>query len=123
MNTQLDQFQNHPYLNIETFRKNGEGVKTPVWFAQDGDTVHVWTQASSGKVKRIRRNGCVRIVPSTMSGEPLGDWIPAQARADDSPEAIQAIKKLMTRKYGLLFRIFEFLNRKSKAVDLKIAVP
>ena len=122
MNPRLNQLQKRQYLNIETFRKNGEGVKTPVWFAQDGDTVHVWTQAASGKVKRIRRNGCVRIVPSTMSGAPLGDWISAQAQADDTPEAIQALKKLMTRKYGLLFRIFDFLNRKSKAVDLKIAV-
>jgi hypothetical protein len=25
------------YLNIETFRKNGQGVKTPVWFVEDGD--------------------------------------------------------------------------------------
>jgi len=122
MNLRLNQFKKRQYLNIETFRQNGEGIKTPVWFAQDGDTVHVWTQASSGKVKRICHNGAVRIMPCTMSGEPLGDWVPAQARADDSPEAVQAVKKLMTRKYGLLFQIFDFLNRKSKAVDLRITV-
>ena len=60
----------------------------------------------------------VDIIYSNISS----NWIPAQAQADDSPEAIQAVKKLMTKKYGLLFRIFDFLNRKYKAVDLKITV-
>lgn len=122
MNHKFASFARQKYLCIETFRKNGQGVKTPVWFAQDGDTLHIWTSADSGKVKRIRRDGSVRIAPSTVSGEPLGDWLPAQAQADDSPEAIQTINKLMTKKYGLAFRIFDFLNRKSKSTDLKIVV-
>ena len=25
--------QGHKYINVETFRKNGQGVRTPVWFA------------------------------------------------------------------------------------------
>ena len=120
MNEKLKSFARRNYLNIESFRKNGNGVKTPVWFAQDGDTLHVWTQAGTGKVKRIHRNSSIRIVPSTMSGEPLGDWICAQAQADESPEAIQTVTKLMTKKYGIVFRIFDFLNRKHKAIDLKI---
>ena len=105
---------------METFRKNGQGIKTPVWFVQDGETLHVWTQAKSGKVKRIIRNSSVRIAPSTVSGEPLGDWIPAQAQTDDSPLALKTLAKLMTKKYGLAFRIFGFLNRKNKTMDLKI---
>lgn len=28
------QFANAKYLNLETFRKRGTGVRTPVWFAQ-----------------------------------------------------------------------------------------
>jgi hypothetical protein len=107
-------------LTIETFRKNGQGVKTPVWFAQDGDTLHVWTSADSGKAKRLRRDGSARIAPSDAGGNPLGKWIPAQAQADDSPEAIQHIISLMTKKYGLSFRIFRFLGRKSQSIDLKI---
>ena len=120
MNNKLASFTGKKYLNIETFRKNGLGVKTPVWFAQDGETLHVWTQAGSGKVRRIIRNGSVRVAPSTVSGEPLGDWIPAQAQTDDSPLAVSTLTKLMTKKYGLAFRIFGFLNRKNKSTDLKI---
>lgn len=53
-------FDNHQYLNIETFRKSGVGVQTPVWFVRKGDALYVWTQANSGKAKRIHNNGRVR---------------------------------------------------------------
>ena len=123
MNETLKQFENQKYLNIETFRKNGQGVKTPVWFAQDGETLHLWTQADSGKAKRIRRDGSVRVAPALMSGELVGEWQPARAQADESREAINHVKKLMTKKYGLMFHIFGFVGRMrggSKYTDIKI---
>jgi PPOX class probable F420-dependent enzyme len=52
--TAFDQLTQQQYINLETFRKNGVGVKTSVWFVQDGDTIYVRTVANSGKVKRIR---------------------------------------------------------------------
>ena len=27
------------YINLETFKKNGQGVKTPVWFAHQGESL------------------------------------------------------------------------------------
>jgi len=107
----LEQFQKQSYLNIETFRKSGQGVKTPVWFAQDGDSLYVWTQADSGKAKRVRNNGAVNIAPCTASGDPLGEWLSARAQADDSPAAIQHVKNQMVKKYGVMFHIFGFLGR------------
>lgn len=107
----LKQFEKQQYLNIETFRKNGEGVKTPVWFARDGETLHVWTQAGTGKAKRIRNNGAVRIAPCTPSGELLGEWQDAHAKTDESPEAIKHVEKLMQKKYGVMFYIFGFIGR------------
>ena len=121
----LEQFQKQSYLNIETFRKSGQGVKTPVWFAQDGDWLYVWTQADSGKAKRIRNNDTVNIVPSTGTGEPLSEWIPARAQADDSPDAIKHVEKLMKKKYGFIFSVFGFLGRLrsgSKYISIKIQV-
>jgi uncharacterized protein len=107
----LEQFQKQSYLNIETFRKSGQGVKTPVWFAQDGNMLYVWTQADSGKAKRIRNNGTVNIAPSTGSGQPLGEWLPAKAQTNEAPEAIKQVEKLMKKKYGIMFHIFGFLGR------------
>ena len=107
----LEQFQKQSYLNIETFRKSGQGVKTPVWFVQDGDSLYVWTQADSGKAKRIRNNGTVNIAPCTASGDLLGEWIPARAQADESASALAHVTKLMKKKYGIMFHIFGFLGR------------
>lgn len=57
------EFRNHKYLSLETFKKNGEGVKTPVWFAEESAAdlagseakLYVYTIGNTGKVKRIRR--------------------------------------------------------------------
>jgi PPOX class probable F420-dependent enzyme len=107
----LTQFEKQQYLNIETLRKSGQAVKTPVWFVQDGETFFVWTQANAGKAKRIRNNGAVRIAPCTSSGEVLGEWLPAHAQTNEAPEAISNLEKLMKKKYGIMFYIFGFLGR------------
>ncbi|MBI5294408.1 MAG: PPOX class F420-dependent oxidoreductase [Chloroflexi bacterium] len=120
----LKQFEKQKYLNIETFRKNGQGVKTPVWFVQEGETLRVWTNAGAGKIKRIRNNGSVRVMPSTVAGEPLGDWVDAQAIAEDAPEAINHVAALMRKKYGLQFLFFNGLGkiRKSKTAVIKLTL-
>jgi len=64
--TDVKQFKDQEFLSIETFRKNGSGVKTTVWFAQEGDMLYVWTIGESGKAKRIRNNARVNIAPSLL---------------------------------------------------------
>ena len=117
-------FENQQFLTIETFRKNGAGVKTPVWFAQDGETLYVWTVASSGKIKRARRNPDVRIAPSKADGTPLGEWVAAKACSDESPAAIDHITKRMRKKYGFSFLMFRWLGklRREKHTSLRIQV-
>ena len=118
----LEQFENQQYINLETFRKNGEGVKTPVWFTQDRDVLYAWTQADSWKAKRIRNNGKVKVVPSKADGEPVGEWVDAHATADDSDAALKFTKSLMRKKYGFAFVAFDLMGklRKSKHTSLKI---
>jgi PPOX class probable F420-dependent enzyme len=120
----LRQFEKQKYLNIETFRKNGQGVKTPVWFVLDENTLHVWTQAESGKARRIRRDGSVRVVPSTAAGDPRGEWVSAQAVVEDSLEVIQYVESLMKKKYGLLFLFFrgQANRNRAKRTTLKISL-
>jgi PPOX class probable F420-dependent enzyme len=105
----LKQFEKQQYLNIETFRKNGKGVKTPVWFAEDGGTLLIWTAADSGKAKRIRRDGKVRVAPSTASGEPIGEWVNAQAIVDEDAATYAA--EQLRKKYGIMFNMFAGLGK------------
>jgi PPOX class probable F420-dependent enzyme len=102
----LDQFHKQKYLNLETFRKNGESMKTPVWFAQDGETIYIQTVANSGKVKRIRNNGQVNVTPCKMDGTPTGTWISASAREVRDAEIAQKVNRLLEKKYGLMKKMF-----------------
>jgi len=81
----LNDLQSVRYIALETFRKNGEGVITPVWQMPDGDNLYVWTYGSSWKVKRIRNNSRVRVCECDSRGTPLSEWRKAQACIIDDP--------------------------------------
>jgi len=104
---QLEAFQNQLYLNLETFRKNGESMKTPVWFVQDGDTLLVSTIAMSGKAKRVRNNAKVNIAPCTVNGSLLGEWCPALAHELDEAGIHEKINHLLEQKYGEMKKKFD----------------
>ena len=65
-------FAGQRYLNLETFKKSGQGVKTPVWFAAEPSVkldsndakLYVYTIGVSGKVKRIRNNARTSLPPT-----------------------------------------------------------
>jgi uncharacterized protein len=122
MKSDLSRFEKQQYLNIETFRKNGQGVKTPVWFVQDGDTLRIWTQADSGKAKRIHADGNVRLVPSTASGEAIGEWTSAHASILDTTDEINKTVSMLRKKYGFSFNFFAYIGRMRKAKYVTIKV-
>jgi PPOX class probable F420-dependent enzyme len=121
----LTTFDRQNYLNLETFRKNGDGVKTPVWFVVDGDALFVKTNADSGKVKRIRNLQQVHIAPCKMDGVLLGDWIEASARLVTDPEIDRKIDRLLGKKYGLMKFLFGLTSalqkQKSTIIEIKAA--
>ena len=57
------------YVLLTTFRKNGDAVGTPVWIVALPDgTGGFTTEATSGKVKRIRNNPNVTLQPCSVRG-------------------------------------------------------
>jgi uncharacterized protein len=113
----LDQFSKKQYLNLETFRKNGDCLKTPVWFVQEGETIYVQTMANCGKVKRIRNNERVNIVPCKMDGTPTGAWVPATAREITEVEISKKVNHLLDKKYGLMKKMFALGAARQKRQD------
>jgi PPOX class probable F420-dependent enzyme len=113
----IDQFARQKYLNLETFRRNGASLKTPVWFVQDGETIFVQTVANSGKVKRIRNNGHVNVVPCKMDGTPTSMWVPANAREIVDAETAKNVDRLLNKKYGLVKKMFAFQAAREKRQD------
>lgn len=98
------QFANEKYLNLETSRKTGVPVRTPLWFAEENGLLYIYSLADAGKVKRIRNNPRVRVAPCDMRGNLKGDWVSGQARILDGAEADHA-NSLLDAKYGLMKRI------------------
>ena len=46
----LAPFVGQKYVSIETFKKNGQGVKTPVWFVLHDNAFYVYTEADDSGV-------------------------------------------------------------------------
>jgi uncharacterized protein len=110
MDNKLASFAHQQFLNVETYRRNGHGVPTPVWFVEDMGTLYVRTGDNSGKVKRIRNNPRVRVMLCDVRGGPLGEWVEGQARFADAAES-NRVNQLLARKYGLQKTIFEIMGK------------
>jgi uncharacterized protein len=110
------------FIALETFKKNGSGVTTPVWVAPDNDTLFVWTERDSWKVKRIRNNSAVRLAESDARGAPKSDWFSAQAQVLDSDADIQRVKKLFKSKYGFQFTLFAIMGKLRGGENKRVAV-
>ena len=100
----------HKYINLETYRKNGEAVATPIWFAADGEKILIVTRSQTGKIKRLQANKSVRFMPCGFKGEPKGEWIKGRA-AFCSPEELRRAVELRNKKYGLQARLVGVLSR------------
>jgi|SRR5262245_53417423 len=101
------------YLNLGTWRRSGEVVDTPLWFARQAGALVVFTQGGSGKVKRLRASPRARVAPCDVRGRLLGEWqaaraqvVPDRARAEAGIDALRA-------RYGWQFRILEAFARLS----------
>ena len=86
------------YLSLTSFKRDGTGVATPVWFVADGERLLVTTDADSFKVKRIRRNPAVSVAPCSASGRLRGDPVPATAEILP-PSELPRVSALSARKY------------------------
>ena len=74
----------------------------------------MWTVGDSGKVKRIRNNGRVRIAASDSRGNPKSDWVEAQARVLDGQADEHTQQQRLAAKYGWQFHMFNLMNRFSR---------
>ena len=118
----LTPFLDEKYLNLETYRKNNQAVRTLFWFVIDNGIIYVATPPAAGKVKRLTRSKNIRIVPSNMKGVPKGEWVDATAYFANESESSQAIK-LRKKKYGIVATLIGLaVYRKGKPVVIGIKI-
>ncbi len=116
----LHSLEGQKYVSVTTYRRSGAEVSTPVWFITKDGLLYVWTDASSGKVKRLRNNPKVALAPCKMDGKPLGPSFEGVASIlqDDSSDVL---RKAFKSKYGLMLSLSRTFSRgRSKRVFLEI---
>ena len=100
----LEQFSKKKYINLETYKRDNTPVKTPVWFVIDKGLVYIITRESTGKVKRLKNNQNVRVVPCSFKGEIKNEWVNGKAQKVTGSESDNVIK-LRKKKYGFAVRL------------------
>jgi PPOX class probable F420-dependent enzyme len=102
------------FVALTTFKRNGEGVATPMWIGRDGADLFVWTPADSWKVKRVRNDPRVLLAPSNRFGKVRDEGVPpiegtAQVVAD--PSTLGRLQGELRRKYGFGYRIVTLVEK------------
>ena len=111
----FDHLESERFISLMTYRRSGDGVATPVWFAMDGSQIVVGTFANAGKAKRLRHTEQVQIAPCNFRGLVRGSYVPGVASFIDPTEAILASAAL-SDKYDWQWDMF------SRKVDAFISV-
>lgn len=112
------------YVSLETYRRNGQPVATPVWFTIDHNNkvIYVITRTQTGKIKRLRNNSNVRIVPCGMRGQPKGEWLNGRATFATQEQQQIALKQ-RNKKYGLKARLSGlFSSNKGDLIGIVISL-
>jgi uncharacterized protein len=126
MEQRLARFAGEKFINLETFRRSGVGVATVVWFVEEGGVLYASAPRHTGKVKRLRNGGRVRIVPCDSRGTPRGDWIDAEAELIEGERA-EHFERLLDRKYGLQKKLLDLFGKVKKwrysVIAVRIAAP
>ncbi|HET7149386.1 MAG TPA: PPOX class F420-dependent oxidoreductase [Candidatus Nitrosopolaris sp.] len=117
----LGQFLNQKYINLETCKQSGQAIHTPVWFVDHKGVIYVRTDKNSGKVKRVRNNPHVRIMPCDIRGRPKGEWIHGTIQIANDYESQQA-NTLLNQKYGLRGKILGIMYKFRKIEFLVLSI-
>ena len=117
------------FIALTTFRKTGQAVTTPVWFAQRLGTIYVETHEDAGKLKRLRHTARVTLAPCTYSGKVTGAVSAGHARILTGSQQRSEASAALAKKYGLMRPLFHFvrnaqrlLQRKARVEDVYIAI-
>ena len=107
---ELVAYSKNKYITLETYRKNNEAVRTPVWFVIKHDLVYVVTRSQTDKVKRLKNNQKVKIATCTIKGKITGQWMHGTAKILTETETKDAVK-WRDKKYGFIAKIAKFLSK------------
>jgi PPOX class probable F420-dependent enzyme len=99
------------YLSVTSFKRDGTGVATPVWFVSDGTRLFALTDLQSAKVRRIRRNPRVLIASCRPGGKLRREPVPARVEVLTGTPELERVQELLIERYKLSYRFVMLIYR------------
>lgn len=114
-------FERARQIVLVTFKRSGEAMPSPINHGVADGKLYVRTDASTGKVKRLRNDPRVVVVPCNLRGKPTGQ--PAAGIARILPEAEHAhADAVIAANWSPAMKLFErTLEKSSSAFDIPMA--
>ena len=107
----FDALEGHKYVNLTTFKKSGEAVSTPLWFATVDGRAYMTTSRGSGKMKRVRNDPRVLLRPSNARGKPRGRSIEGIARPIERGPVAERAEEALREKYRFGLALFHLFGK------------
>jgi PPOX class probable F420-dependent enzyme len=99
------------FLSVTSFKRDGTGVATPVWFVSDGRRLFALTELHSAKVRRMRRDPRVLVASCRAGGKPRHEPVPARADVLTSTAELEYVQKLLLTRYPVSYRLVMLVYR------------
>ena len=92
------------YLSVTSFKRDGTGVATPLWFVSDGRRMFALTDLHSPKVWRIRRHPSVLVAPCRVDGKLRREPVRARAKVLTASDDLERVQRLLLARYKISYR-------------------
>jgi uncharacterized protein len=99
------------YLSVTSFKRDGTGVATPVWFVSDGKRLFALTDLHSAKIRRVRRNPRVLVASCRADGKLRSEPVAARAEVLTATPELERVQKLLIERYKLSYRLVMLIYR------------
>jgi PPOX class probable F420-dependent enzyme len=111
------------YLSVTSFKRDGTGVATPLWFVSDGRRLLALTDLDSAKVRRIRRNPRVLVASCRADGKVRGEPLAAHVDVLTATPELERVQKLLIKRYKLSYRVVMLAYRLGRRLRGRSSVP
>jgi len=99
------------YLSVTSFKRDGTGVATPVWFVSDGSRLFALTDLHSAKVRRLRHNPQALVAPCSANGKLRRQPLPARVELLTAIPELERVQKLLGERYKISYRVVMLIRR------------
>ena len=121
--TDLDALFHGRYLSVTSFKRDGTGVATPLWFVSDGRRLLAFTDLHSAKVRRIRRNPHVVVASCRVDGKLRREPVPARVEVLTASSDLERVRTLLMSRYKISYRLVMLFYRLGRRLRGQQSVP